>query len=242
MKCARTAFTLVELTVVVAVIAALTALVLPAVQSIQASTDRMRCQNNLRQMYTAFQFYCLNNRQMMPNSRRSGASPDFQSAVVDSFHELTVNNGILWSTSRDKAVKSNTVAICPTIVRTYRIKDMYFSGAYGGTAKEMSVQYAHNDTIPGIRPLSWIKTPDKWPLWGDAAVGLWRPDIPGSVSSYVTIPDLVFANPHYGPAAAKGVGLQHRNSGTLVYADGHCDKVVMADLAGGKYVNFFANN
>lgn len=114
----HSAFTLIELLVVIAIIAMLVGLLLPAVQKVRDSAQRMSCQNNLKQIGLAMHNYNSAYGVLPPGSNTSGFT--VVALLMPFIEQTNVSNTIDFNASPDSPLNSvpngTTVPllICPS--------------------------------------------------------------------------------------------------------------------------------
>jgi len=114
----RKGFTLIELLVVIAIIAVLIGLLVPAVQKVREAANRMKCQNNLKQIGLAIQSYAGTNGALPPgvDSKRYAAQVYLLPYLEQEAIHRSIQFNLLASDTGNNAARAMVVStyLCPS--------------------------------------------------------------------------------------------------------------------------------
>jgi prepilin-type N-terminal cleavage/methylation domain-containing protein/prepilin-type processing-associated H-X9-DG protein len=150
-------FTLIELLVVVAIIAILTAILLPVFEQAQESAKKASCQTNLKQMGTAFQMYIQDYDSTFPPWRTivPSMTPPVGNIVPWNGQSPIYPGTMFWHELIFPYVKNVDVYTCPSAEQAMaRFNEYGRAGGYGYNGGHLMEPIAGR-SMPSTNPLNW---------------------------------------------------------------------------------------
>jgi prepilin-type processing-associated H-X9-DG protein len=222
------AFTLLELTVLLAIIAILVSIFVPYVRNIRESNNRVRCSDNLRRIQSALYLYARDNGGLYPSVRQAEGVPGYQAytgaaAGVDPFapgsavkeNDVTAS---LWLLVRSKFASPGAF-VCPSTTAI----EQPVTGAverWGNFTSDAHLSYSYAtpfSTLPDYRLNGDRLQPDF------AVIADMNPGISPSGEDHVVAP----AHDARPLERSRGNSRNHGKAGqNVLFGDGHVEFAV----------------
>jgi prepilin-type N-terminal cleavage/methylation domain-containing protein/prepilin-type processing-associated H-X9-DG protein len=210
---ARSAFTLTELLVVIGVIALLASLLLPALSGSKASSQRMQCVSNLRQMGIAAHLYVDDNSDSYAIAQyydpEGGVFYCWDLTTVESDPNIVIP-GLFWQGRTILQIQQ-----CPSFEGAANwLTDPYTGYNYNTSY----IGHGQGESIPAPAKSCDVRRASKTVLFGDGQYG-------GGADKFMRAP---WANP--GDAGFVGrwsgtQGFRHQNLSNAGFCDGHAESL-----------------
>lgn len=208
MNTKRDYFTLIELLIIVAIIAILAALLLPALKQAKVKAKSVACMSQFKQVATAFASYTVDSGEYFPPMAYLPSGSSNYSTLdyitwIDMISELKMLRGSTIPTKYFDGKKRNYLLLCPA---TWLRESSY--GNYDGITTGYNQPHETGNTLGRFRKLSEITRPS----WHLTFADSWKDKGKNELNRRLG---------HYRLSCSEGIAFRHSRRATACYLDGH---------------------
>ena len=241
----RAAFTLVELMVVIAVIAILAGLLLPALSRAKAAGKSARCKSNLRQVGLAMTMYLgdyskypLADSPLEEKFWFDYLEPYTGARWAEGIFHCPSGRGLTWRGVSNIGSDGVLNTGSPIGDYAYNKAGCSISGQMGTSAYQRIGELGLGGTIFNMQPYvsaalpeSGVKVPSDMIAIGDALQRINRHTV-SLANAELSIDGLLFGDPEFLRSAEKSANKRHERRANVTFCDGHVESIRLEHLFG----------